>query len=124
MIHEFDTVIYPFKIWITISSNLNEITEMFFDGETKKEFSFINTENYEAMVLLAIKKDNDNIGVIIIFQKRKYCRIKIIAHESVHAAKYLFAHIGADIDPHEPFEYAVGFIAECCDKVRRYKQAL
>jgi hypothetical protein len=123
MIHEFDTVIYPFKIWITISSNLNEITEMFFDGETKKEFSFINTDNYEAMALPVIKKENREIGIVICFKKHKYMRVKQISHESCHAAKYLFEHIGADIDPHEPFEYVVGFIADCCDKVRRYKQA-
>ena len=108
MIHEFDPFIYPFKIWITISSNLNEITDLFFDGETNEEFTFIRTDNYEAMTFPVIKKDNRKIGVVICFKSKQYMKVKQIAHESCHAAKYLFNHIGADVEPHEPFEYAVG----------------
>lgn len=38
-----------------------------------------------------------------------------LRNEASHVAKFLFEHIGAEIKEHEPFEYAVGWVAECCD---------
>jgi hypothetical protein len=46
---------------------------------------------------------------------------KLPIHESSHAAKYLFKHIGADIKEHEPFEYVIGWVAGCCEKVKKNK---
>jgi hypothetical protein len=46
---------------------------------------------------------------------------EIVAHESSHAAKYLFDHIRAEVEPHEPFEFVVGWIAGCCEKVKNNK---
>jgi hypothetical protein len=43
---------------------------------------------------------------------------KTIAHESVHAAGYMFQHIGQGIDSEEPFAFLVGWIADCCWKIR------
>jgi hypothetical protein len=73
MIHEFDTIIYPFKIWISISSNLNEITDIFFDGKTKEEFIFTRTDDYEAITLPVIKKENWKIGVVVCLKASSIC---------------------------------------------------
>lgn len=125
IVHEFDPVIYPYKIWICISNDLDNACEMFFDMETDKDFIFTdesNSSKYAAMALPAIKKDGRYCGTLIPFKSKKEMSMKNIAHESSHAAKQLFEYIGADIKQHEPFEYVVGWIAECCEKVLKNKE--
>jgi hypothetical protein len=67
------------------------------------------------------RKENAAFGVIIFFRSKKSMSYELVAHESSHAAKYLFAHINADIKEHEPFEYVIGWIAGCCEKVKKNK---
>lgn len=125
IVREFDPVIYPYKIWIAVSSNLNMACEMFLDAETDKDFIFSDGDDssrYAAMALPAIKKNGRYCGTLILFKSKKEMSVKNIAHESSHAAKQLFEHIGADTRQHEPFEYAVGWIAECCEKVLKNKE--
>jgi hypothetical protein len=45
----------------------------------------------------------------------------VMAHEASHAVKLLFEHIGGDIVPDEPFEYALEFVVNCCEKVKLNK---
>ena len=125
IVHEFDPVIYPYKIWIAVSNNLNTACEMFLDADTDKDFIFSDGDNgnkYAAMALPAIKKDGRYCGTLIPFKSKKEMSVRNIAHESSHAAKQLFEYIGADTRPHEPFEYIVGWIAECCEKVLKNKE--
>ena len=93
---------------------------MFLDADTDKDFVFSeedSTSKYAAMALPAIKKDGGYCGTLIPFKSKKEMSMRNIAHESSHAAKQMFEHIGADVRQHEPFEYVVGWIAECCEKV-------
>ena len=121
VVHEFNPVIYPYKIWITVSNNLDKACEMFNDDVTGNPFVFTSKDKYAAMALPSIKIDGNYIGTLILFKSKKEMTIKNIAHESSHAAKQLFQHIGADVSEHEPFEYVVGWVAECCEKVLKNK---
>jgi hypothetical protein len=44
-IHEFDPVVYPFKIWIVIDKNLLEIENNFLDSETMEKIKLHDIEN-------------------------------------------------------------------------------
>lgn len=121
IIHQFDPVIYPFKLWICISEDLTASTDRFFDAKTESDFVFENTKRYAAMTLPVIEKKENFYGVLVLYKKKKYCTVKNIAHEASHAAKSFFEHIGADISAHEPFEYLIGWIAECIEKVLKNK---
>lgn len=119
-IHQFDPVIYPYKIWVVVNSTPNIIAEQFLEykGENilfSEEDDFDRTEAFTMMVR---HKKSKCYGSIVYFRSIKNMTYKIVAHESCHTAKDLFKHIGADVDPHEPFEYVVGFIADCCNQVR------
>ena len=59
-------------------------------------------------------------GVLIRFASKEHMTISEIAHESVHAAAEVFDYIDADfdIDNQEPFAYLVGYIADCCWKIK------
>lgn len=121
-IHEFDPVIYPFKLWIIIDKSPNAISDNF-DEYSGKPIEFIDrdTKGLEAFTMPVIRKENPKFGVIIFLRSRKSMSFELVAHESSHAAKYLFEHIGAEVKEHEPFEYVVGWIANCCERVKKNK---
>ena len=122
VVHEFDPVIYPYKLWVAVSKNLDSACELFYDLDTNKPFVFNNKDKYAAMALPSIKIKGRYYGTLIVFESKKQMSTKNIAHESSHAAKQLFEHIGANVAEHEPFEYVVGWIAECCEKVLKNKE--
>jgi hypothetical protein len=124
MIHEFDPVIYPFTIWILVDRTPKEIEEKFLCYEDSEEIKFEQKfiSLTDACANKVIDKTTYKYGCYIYFKSKSEMTVKTIAHESVHAAKFMFEHINASIDPHEPFEYLVGFIADCCYKAKKYKQ--
>ncbi|MFA5849932.1 MAG: hypothetical protein WC833_08610 [Bacteroidales bacterium] len=122
-IHEFDPVIYPYKLWIIIDKKPTLISDKFneYDG-TPIEFIDRDTNRTAAFTMPVIRKEKPNYGVIIFFRsKRSMSSYELVAHESSHAAKFLFEHISAGIKEHEPFEYVIGWIAGCCEKVKKNK---
>ena len=120
-IHEFDPVIYPYKLWVIIGKKPTSIANKF-NEYSGNPIDFIDrdTNGLEAFTMPVVRKENSKFGVIIFFRSKKSMSYELVAHESSHAAKYLFEHIGADVKEHEPFEYVVGWIAGCCEKVKKY----
>ncbi|MDR2286204.1 MAG: hypothetical protein LBE04_01820, partial [Prevotellaceae bacterium] len=58
-------------------------------------------------------------GVIIVFRPKCF-DCGTIAHEASHAAGYIFHYIGCDMDAGEPTAYLIGWIADCCWKIKRH----
>lgn len=122
-IHEFDPVIYPYRIWIIIDKIPNIIAEHFDEYNGNRiEFIDRDTNMLCAFTMPVRRKENPCFGVVIFFRSKQSMSFELVAHESSHAAKYLFEHIGADIKEHEPFEYVIGWIADCCDKVKNSRK--
>lgn len=117
--HEFDPVIYPFKVWVVITDNEQIVKNRFCEPDNKE--LDIELKGYGATTSFLKDKSTNKKGVLIAFNKRRHMDMNTIAHESSHAAKIIFEKIGAEVAPHEPLEYLLGWIAECCDKVRRNK---
>lgn len=120
MKHEFDPVIYPFRLWVVIGGTDKEISDSFlqYDG-TDIEGIDKEISKSEALTMPVMSRVGNHYGVVVYFANRRVMTCSAIAHESSHAAKFLFEHIGADVKEHEPFEYAVGWIAGCCDKAKK-----
>lgn len=112
----FDCVIYPVIVVITIGNELTSLDKTFTDCEGNNlGFSNSEFENSESLTYTAKRKKDNKFCVILSFENKDSFTYKVVAHESVHAAKEIFSFINADINPHEPFEYLVGYIAQCCD---------
>lgn len=119
-VHEFDPVIYPYKLWIIVDKSPKNIPNHFLDNEGNEPKSIEEeTLGSDGFSLNVINKDLSHYGALIFFRSRKSMTYKLVAHEASHAAKFLFEHIDADIKEHEPFEYVVGWIADCCEKVKK-----
>lgn len=119
-IHQFDPVLYPFKIWIVITTDLRTIAERFIDHPSGKDFG-TDAENMIAFTQKVKQKSDGFVGAIIVFKKHSDCITKHIAHESTHAARLLWSYIGEENTGTEADAYLVGWIAECCENVRLNK---
>lgn len=122
-IREFNPVIYPFRLWVVIGGADKGISDSFLQYNGKEiENLDKDMARLEAFAMPVISKKSNHYGVVVYFVNRRVMTCSVIAHESSHAAKFLFEHIGADVKEHEPFEYVVGWIAGCCEKTKKNKE--
>ena len=61
-IHEFDPVIYPYKIWVVVDRKPSSISEMFYEYDGSEILSWDNTSHLDAMAMSVMKKDNSSYG--------------------------------------------------------------
>ena len=115
MIHTFDPVIYPRKLWVTYDATPEELNEMFPTGDINGE-PFKKEEGYYGITYRTMDK-NDKGGVLIRFADNKEAMSSWnITHEAIHAAGYIcdYVGIGADWDNDEAFAYLTTWIVKCC----------
>ena len=124
ILREFNPSVYPYKIWVAIDKEPYELCDKFYE-RSGKDIKFVEEDGHgrnEAFVMQVMKKDDMKYGSVIYFRSKRSMTHEIVAHEACHAAKDLFEHIGADIAPHEPFEYLLGWIVDCCYKTKNIKR--
>jgi len=121
IIHEFDPVIYPVKIWVSISPNLEDLKIRFKEKYSGKELNLDEIGECEAFSYFVKLKETNKNGILISFSSKKYCHAGNITHESTHAAMDIFGHIEEKETGGEAYAYLVGWIAECCEKVKLNK---
>lgn len=119
MIHKFDPVIYPRKVWITYDATKSELDKEFPEGDgTGRHFEDIPSHT-DAMVYFTRNKENYG-GVLMRFKGKAHMTMSIVTHESIHCANGILAYIGSGVntrdDEHQA--YLAGWVAECCEKVK------
>lgn len=121
-IHQFDPVIYPVKLWVVATTDFKSLSDRFCDAETKKDINTSFIDRHEAVTYYVQQKENPTYyGVLIATTSKSYLTTKLIAHESTHAADFIWQHTGERVSGDEANAYLVGWIAECCEKVKRNK---
>lgn len=120
IIHQFDPVIYPVKLWVSITNDNNALNEQFqwaYD-EPKIDIDF---ESFDAITGAARQKESKLFGILIVFENKKLCSLKNIAHESSHAVDEIWRRLGEERAGNEANAYLIGWIAECIEKVKLNK---
>jgi hypothetical protein len=114
VLHEFDPVIYPRLLWVSISKAKFEDR---FEGVS--DFA----ENCHAVVDYTYDKIGKRGGVLIRFANKEVMNANTICHESIHAALAIldYCDIQPNINNQEPLTYLAGWIASCCEKVKLNK---
>ena len=129
-IYEFDPVIYPTRIWVSILPDFKDIDKDFYflddDGEVvdnaKEEFD----SHYNAVAttfIVAHKKDGWKGCLVVVWRKRD-CGTGICAHEATHVYDWLDNELGLhcqEFSNDEPKAYFVQWVANNIDKVLRGK---
>lgn len=121
-LHEFDPVIYPRKVWVIVTGSETILRDNFkYDGELRRAF-----DSSDAFVFGCQNKESLMNGVCVCFLKKSSMSVKNIAHESVHIASQIFSDcnmtMGFEDGKDEHYAYLVGWIAECCEKVKLNKE--
>lgn len=118
-IHQFNPEIYPYKIWVTISNKLGNITDTFVETSLLEMVFIGDDELREASTCFVRTKLYPHYyGSVIVFNSKKYMTLKNIAHEDVHAANQLWSHVGERDTGEEANAYLVGWIAKCIGEVK------
>lgn len=110
MIHKFDPVIYPRKVWVSIGKN------------DLSEFGNVEPvgDDAAASVQQVLNVKHNLYGILIQFKSKALMTPKFIAHEASHAAMEVFKECGCFVDTEnqEPFAYLIGAIVEFCYKCK------
>ena len=122
MIHEFDPVIYPRRIWITYDATAKELNEKFPEGDCSGKV-FLDDDlkdSYGAEYSVGVVEPERKGGFLLRFPNKETMTPCNITHECIHAATGIFKYIGAsvDTDNDEPFTYLVSWIVKCCETVK------
>lgn len=124
VIHKFDPIIYPRKIWVAKGGTKKDIADFFNDiyGDPYCLSDSIVDSSY-AISDDVLERETGDYGVIIWLHNLNEVTTGKISHEADHAANMIYKAIGAKVDcsNDEPHAYLVGFIADCIDKVRKGK---
>jgi hypothetical protein len=123
MIHEFDPVIYPRKLWVTYDATSDELNEYFPTGDINDN-KFKDETGYYGITYRTQNKDKKG-GVLIRFADNKESMQSWnMIHEAMHAAGHICDYVGiqADWDNDEAFVYLTTWIVKCCEKVKIHNE--
>lgn len=114
-IKKFETEIYPFKVWVAISNQREEIFKKFCDYKNEEPLQDVpNTD----VVYFVEELETNFYGVLMMFTDKSRFSHKTVTHETIHAASFLMECIGDSISGNESCAYLAGWIADCCEKAK------
>jgi hypothetical protein len=121
LIHQFNPEIYPYRIWVAITTDEEALKEYF--NDYKNEELRVGDRIYisKAITCEVVKRETLDKGVLISFRNRKFMDASTITHESVHASSFLWVMMGEVEIGEEANGYLSGWIAGCCETVKNYK---
>ena len=127
-VYEFDPVIYPTRIWVSVCPTAKSLQDKFYfldyDGEYIKR---VDLNDYNDSIATTFSVQDKKSGwrgcLVCIWQSRK-ASVGIIAHEGGHCTDWLCDELGLkgfSFKDGEARAYYLQWVADCIDKVKRGK---
>ncbi len=116
-IHEWKCQIYPIRIWIAVTDDINDLDNKFCDLRTREDLTKIESKHI-AFMQMVVRKDINKVGVLIIFAAKRYMTRGTMAHEATHAAREIWERIGETETGYEADAYLVEWIVNLMEQVR------
>lgn len=109
---EYDLVVYPFKVVIAIGAETGDLSKTYMPSWNDETEPFTLGDGFDAYTCYVTNKDTNEAGVLMYIKDSKSCVSSTLAHESAHAAMFVFKAVGAepDLDNQEPLCYLIGAI--------------
>lgn len=132
IIHEFNPIIYPFRLWVGMNVSAEDIKDAFYlynFDDTINDFSgndLSNTDTTATTYPVCSRKDNW-IGAFVNIRRKDKCTVGVIAHEATHVCDLMSDRLGlvGEIDKMfchgEARAYIVEWIANCINEVKQNK---
>jgi len=130
IIHQFDPVIYPARVWIGINIPFYDVKEKFYGLDISLERAEITEKEYfpdtfsTARTYTVSDKKDGWIGTLVVLWQPKKCDVGIMAHEAVHCADFICESFGIEsrgFSGGEPYAYLLQWIVRCIEKVKLNK---
>jgi uncharacterized protein YjaZ len=88
-IHQFDPIIYPYKIWVVVNKTPYVLSDHFteYNGQ---DIIFTTTDGHDRMdafSMMVKHKSDKYYGSVLYFTSKQTMSPSIMAHEASHAAK-------------------------------------
>ena len=98
-IHEFDPLIYPTRLWVSVRPSVADVKETFGfldeDGnEVSIEDEFTHKDTAIAQTYSVYNKESGWKGCLVTIWKKADVRCGVIAHEALHCTDWLDDEIG------------------------------
>lgn len=129
-IHEFDSIIYPTRLWVGINTPLEDLQEKFYALTDKDEVMDFDASILEfkstcfATCFPVGEKKSGWKGVYCHIQRPKDLRAGVMAHEAEHFVCWLCKKLGiesTEFDDSEPRTYLIQWAVDCIEKVKLNK---
>lgn len=122
---EFDFVIYPLKLIITIGLDYKTLCDRFENAEPDHEGEWGDEGDLDSEVsfmnLVRDKRDDRAFKLLWNFQSENDMTTQNICHESFHAAMSVCQHcnmsLGFKVGEDEHAAYIAGFVGNCADEM-------
>lgn len=118
-IDEYDPVIYPRKLWVSLYDNtMKPFTDRFCYRDGCELTDMGNSGETNARTYCVVEKSTGKYGYLVLIDsiglKDKALLIDIIAHESEHVKTNIFEDVQlyTNVESQEADAYMVGFIAK------------
>jgi hypothetical protein len=121
-IHQFDPVIYPFKLWVTCTDKYTPLNNRFCYAKSSEDLNRNVFETYEAVTFYIKEREKGGgFGCLVAFTSKEYFNISNMAHEASHVVDYLFEHIGEKNIGEESRAYLMGWVVDCMNQLKTNK---
>lgn len=129
-IHEFDPVIYPLRVWVTIKPSPKDVINKFYGLDMEGLVTDLSEDDIApkdgriAQANTVVHKSDNQKGVIVIIHRPSYMRTRTICHEACHCADFFCDELGItsrSFEDGEAYAYLTGWIAGCIEKVKLSK---
>ena len=113
-VYEFDPVIYPRLLWVSIAPSLEVLNEHFLiDGPADANPFGVGADVFGCVTRVILRR-GEKYGALMVINKRSYVVPSLIAHEAVHVADLFFEQLGIEkgcfSDGNESYAYLVDFV--------------
>lgn len=118
-VDEYDPVIYPRLLWVTIPSEYLGEYFTFLDTSSNKEISYdkvlddIDANGGIMMTSSVVRKSDGKLGVMVLVIADDLINNTVIPHEAIHVADYFCDQLGIYTQSfengNEPYAYLVGW---------------
>lgn len=119
-IWEFDPQIYPQLLWVSVNPTEEEQKAFTTTYEKPEKDLKADLNGYHAVVDRVRFKESRRTGNIITFSSLESINFTNVAHESSHVTMDICSYCGVKThyDNQEAIAYLVGWVADCCEKVK------
>ena len=116
-IHEFDTTIYPYTLWVVVTDDINVLREHFLDRNKDELKGDIDSKGITCDVVS--KVNTRKYGSVIAFRDVECLSADISAHEAYHFTCSLFDYIEEKYPSEEAVVYLLEWVVKCCMSLKK-----